>query len=62
MIVQASIDEAGGIQVSIDSDGDQGDGYAPEVLSDLLTRAGEQAIALWYAVHATDDAVEEAGE
>jgi hypothetical protein len=32
----------------------------PEVLNDLLVRAGKQAIDLWFAVRADD--AEEAGE
>ena len=51
MIVQASIDEAGGVAVSIDSDGDQGDCYSSEILDDLLKRAGRKAVSLWRATH-----------
>ena len=47
MIVQTSIDAEGGVTVSVDSDGDQGDAYSTEVLDDMISRAGKQAIVLW---------------
>lgn len=49
MIVHTSIDDDGSVTVSIDSDGDQGDGYSPDVLADLCSRAGNQALSLWWS-------------
>lgn len=48
MIVNVTIDE---IAVSIDSDGDQGEGYAPDVMTDILSRAAREALALWMAAN-----------
>lgn len=47
MIVQTTIDEAGAVAVSIDSDGDQGDCWSTEILDDLLSRAASRAISVW---------------
>ena len=55
MIVSAMIDESGAVQVSLDSDGDQGEGYSTEVMDDLVTRAGRHALSLWLAARGTQD-------
>lgn len=52
MIVSVSIEEDGAIHVHLDSDGDQGDAYAPEVLDDMLSRASRTAVDTWAKTHA----------
>ena len=54
MIVSTTIDDSG-VTVTVDSDGDQGDVYAPEVLDDMLTRASRNAMTLWFARQGSSD-------
>lgn len=60
MIVSSCIED---ITVTVDSDGDQGTGYAPAVMDDMLTRASREVLRLWLATRqaALEDA-EEADE
>lgn len=49
MIVSLLVDEEGAVQVTVDSDGDQGDHYSPDVLDDLLARACQSVVTVWIA-------------
>ena len=60
MIVSTTIDENGSVTVTCDSDGDQGDGYATDVLEDLAARSTSQAITAWFALHTEADVDEDA--
>lgn len=55
MIAHVSIDVDGGVTVSCDSDGDQGDAYSSEVLGDIVSRAARTAVTAWCDLHRPED-------
>lgn len=55
MIVCTTIDEDGCVTVSIDTDGDQGDGYSTDLTDDIVTRAGRECLRLWLGTRASDE-------